>query len=771
MTKPTQNIYMIGIAGMGMCPLAIYLAQSGHNVIGIDNNMRSEVASLLKKNKVKIDSTNTIPELCDCVIYSSAISPLSPIFSQAKEHGLTLIRRGDYLAQLAKNKKLIAIVGSHGKTTTAAMLIHALNASKFHFSFLLGALFHDPKISPARYSSSDWIVAEVDESDGTIDSFSPEITLVVNFDWDHPAQYTSVEALESTFYKLFKRTRQTLIIPKNCSYLQRLANDGLSCDLRTYGSDGDFEGDFHIDSQGDTTLVTQGLLPNMKCNIPNSGLFNAHNGLAALSVAHLLLDNLVKEPFKGFLGVKRRQERLYESQDFMVMMDYAHHPTEVEALLSYIRASYDRHTLVVFQPHRYTRTQAYYKDFARVLLEADQVILLPVYAASEPFIASGTSQLIKDSFDGPAEKMKLIDYSQHQLFQLLPRSSPQEPMNVLFVGAGDIELLALEYRKRLEWASWWQSFLEKIDAGTKVSENEPLASKTTMRLGGSARFYIEPVSLDDLIRAVKGAYALKCPIFTLGRGSNLIIPDEGVEGLVIRLNHPHWKEIRDLGGGRIWAGAGARLKEICGYACKSGLAGFEFLEGIPGSLGGSLRMNAGAMGGWLFDVIESIKCITPDGHIKEFSKQDLTLGYRFCKNLETSLAIGAILKSSEVQDQEVIRQKLDSFATKRKATQPREPSAGCIFKNPEGNYAGKLIEASGLKGFSVGAAEVSCVHCNFIVNKGGATSNDVVQLVRTIRDRVHKASGVYLEPEVLFLGKSWDQELQANQVGLSHTDV
>lgn len=768
MAETAQHIYMMGIAGMGMCPLAVYLAQAGHNVTGMDDNMRSEISLILRKNGIKIDSKKKIPEACDCVIYSSAINLSNKLISQAKERGLPLFRRGEYLAQISKNKKLIAVVGSHGKTTTTAMLIHALNNSGFDFSFLLGGLFHDCKILPGRCSMSDWLVAEVDESDGTIDSFCPEITLVVNFDWDHPSQYQSAEDLENAFYQLFKRTKQAVIIPKGCIYLEGLINKGISCLTRTYGVGGDYEGTYFIEPNGSTKLKTDGLLTKAVHNIPNGGLFNAHNGLAALSVLHLILNELIPEPFKGFLGVKRRQESLYESQNFTVMMDYAHHPTEIEALLSYVRSKSNRPSVVVFQPHRYTRTKIYCKEFAKVLNMADRVILLPVYPASEPFMESGMSQKIMENFDGPEGKLKLIDYSQQQLFKILPTS--HEPANILFIGAGDVELLALEYKRRLEWISWWKSLLDKIDAGTKASENEPLAAKTTMRLGGSARFYIEPASLDDLIRVMKGSFAVTCPVFALGRGSNLIVPDEGFEGLVIRLNHPHWKEIRDLGGGRIWAGAGARLKEICGYACKFGLAGFEFLEGIPGSLGGSLRMNAGAMGGWLFDVIESIKCIMPNGQIKEFTKESLTLGYRFCKNLENALAIGAILKSSEIQNQEIIRQKLDTFASKRKATQPREPSAGCIFKNPEGAYAGQLIEASGLKGFRIGAAEVSAVHCNFIINKGGASSNDIVELIRTIRDRVHKTSGVQLEPEVLFLGKSWSEELAVTKAGLPHTD-
>lgn len=770
MIEDAQNIYMIGVAGMGMCPLAIYLSQAGHRVIGMDDNMRPEVAEILSKNGVEIDVFEKLPEICDCVIYSSAIDSKNTIFLEARERDIRVVRRGDYLAEIAKNKKLIAIVGSHGKTTTAAMLIHALRASRFDCSFFLGALFQDDKMAPAHYEPNDWVVAEIDESDGTIDSFCPEITLVVNFDWDHPSQYKCVEELEKTFHDLFKRTGNAVIIPKDCPHLERLVKDGLSCELRTYGVGGDYGGVFHLEPQGVTKLVTSGLLPRIEYVIPNGGCFNAHNGLAALSVVHFLLGGLPEEPFKGFMGVKRRQERLYQRKNFMVMMDYAHHPTEVEALLDYIRSYSARPCVVVFQPHRYTRTQVYHKEFAKALGKADRVILLPVYAASEAFLESGTSQSIVDSFDGPIEKLKLIDYSQKELLKELPTSSGQESVNVLFVGAGDIEKLALEYRKKLEWADWWALFSGNKSPETMVSENEALASKTTLRLGGVARFYVEPASLDDLIGVIRGARAVKCPIFALGRGSNLIVPDEGFEGLVIRLSHRHWKELRDLGGGRIWAGAGARLKEICGYACRFGLAGFEFLEGIPGSLGGSLRMNAGAMGGWLFDVIESIKCVTPEGKIKEFSKEELTLGYRFCKNLENSLAIGAIFKSRAIESEGAIRLKLDSFASQRKSTQPREPSAGCIFKNPEGNYAGKLIEASGLKGFRVGAAEVSSIHCNFIINRGGATAGDVVELVRVIRERVHKASGIHLEPEVLLLGKNWDKALERKEMKLSHTD-
>lgn len=758
MNQNKKVIYLLGISGMGMSPLAIYLSQLGYSVSGTDDNMRHEIAELLKSHGVIIDLENKLPENCEVVVYSSAISCENPLFQEALKQNVRLVRRGSFLAEVIKNKNLIAIVGSHGKSTTTAMLIHALKKTQFDFSYLIGALFSETHISPAHYSNtSDWIVTEIDESDGTINDFFPQITLLVNFDWDHPSQYPCAQDLENTFLALFEKTQKAVILPDDCQLVEA-AKKNTHYELLSYGKSGNFQATAHIDSNGGTHLLTQGILSKEQINVPNGGLFNAHNALAAVSVMYFLLNKLPRNPFDGFLGVKRRQEYLYESNNLNVIMDYAHHPAEIDALLNYFLSFSKNPNLVVFQPHRYTRTQIYFHEFAQVLSKAEKVILLPVYAASETPLEEGLSEKIVLAFPQPKDKLILIDNPATELFAKLPLKS-EVPLNILFIGAGDIETLAYKYKENLKRNDWWQSFCKTIQPGTKVSECEPLASKTTIRLGGSSRFYIEPASLADLTRLISEANVLKCPVFILGRGSNLIVPDEGFDGVVIRLSHSHWKEIRDLGGGRIWAGAGVRLKELCGYACKFGLSGFEFFEGIPGSLGGSLRMNAGAMGGWLFDVIESIKCISQDGSIKEFSKKDLTLGYRFCKNLENAFAIGAVLKSSEIQNQHVIRAKLDEFASKRKISQPREPSAGCIFKNPQNNFAGALIDSVGLKGFSIGGAQVSLIHGNFIINNGNATSTDVVQLIHVIRERVYNHCGIHLEPEVLFLGKTWDKEL------------
>ena len=248
-------------------------------------------------------------------------------------------------------------------------------------------------------------------------------------------------------------------------------------------------------------------------------------------------------------------------------------------------------------------------------------------------------------------------------------------------------------------------------------------------------------------------------MFLLGRGSNLIVPDEGVDGLVIALGHEVWARFEPRGAGCVWAGAGLRLKNLCGLAAQAGLVGFEFLEGIPGSIGGALRMNAGAMGGWMFDVVEEVQLMTFDGEVKTLAKAAMHVDYRHCAELHHAIALGALLRPASQADTEAIRRQMDTYARKRHEAQPREPSAGCVFKNPPGNSAGRLIDESGLKGERVGDAEVSPTHANFIVNRGHATAGDVLELVRRVRARVRQVKGVELEPEVMLYGKNWEDVL------------
>lgn len=294
-----------------------------------------------------------------------------------------------------------------------------------------------------------------------------------------------------------------------------------------------------------------------------------------------------------------------------------------------------------------------------------------------------------------------------------------------------------------------------------VRREEPLATRTTLRVGGAARILAEPASEADLAAVLQRSNAVGAPVIMLGRGSNLLVPDSGVDAVVISLGHPAWQRFVPEADGRVRVGAGLRLKNLCGLASKAGLVGFEFLEGIPGNVGGALRMNAGAMGGWMFDVVEEVRVMARDGAVRTYRKAEMKVDYRHCAELEAAIALEAILRPARVApgEDEAIRRQIDAYRDKRHQSQPREPSAGCMFKNPPGDSAGRLIDAAGLKGERVGGAEVSTVHANFIINRGGATSADVIALVRRVRERVQGASGVTLEPEVLLYGGDWRKEL------------
>jgi UDP-N-acetylenolpyruvoylglucosamine reductase len=319
------------------------------------------------------------------------------------------------------------------------------------------------------------------------------------------------------------------------------------------------------------------------------------------------------------------------------------------------------------------------------------------------------------------------------------------------------------------WDNFAAAVQPRLSAATRLTREEPLAPKTTLRVGGAARLYAEPAGVADLQTLLRAAHEGGIEVFLLGRGSNLLVPDEGVDGLVIALTHEAWAGFESRADGRVWAGAGLRLKNLCGLAAKAGLGGFEFLEGIPGSVGGALRMNAGAMGGWMFDVVEEVQLMTLAGEVKTLARAAMHVDYRHCAELHDAIALGALLlarrslgeggRPAGDEAANEIKRQMDAYARKRHESQPREPSAGCMFKNPPGNSAGRLIDECGLKGERVGDAEVSTVHANFIVNRGAATAADVLELVRRVRARVRTARGVELEPEVLLYGKSWKDVL------------
>jgi UDP-N-acetylenolpyruvoylglucosamine reductase len=291
----------------------------------------------------------------------------------------------------------------------------------------------------------------------------------------------------------------------------------------------------------------------------------------------------------------------------------------------------------------------------------------------------------------------------------------------------------------------------RVSNGTAIRRNEPLAPRTTLRVGGPAEVYVEPASEADLAAVLQFCGEFQVRFFVMGRGSNLLVKDEGYRGLVICLAHPEFSRI-EVVGTRLVCGAGARLKAVAHEARRHGLAGLEFLEGIPGSVGGGLRMNAGAMGSAIFDIVESVRVMNYGGNTEERPAAEWHAGYRSCAALKACVALGARLRGQD-DSQESIGRRMKEFSRRRWDTQPAAPSAGCMFKNPPSIPAGKLIDELGLKGTKVGGASVAVEHGNFLVNDGTATAGDVLELMRLIQQRARSERGIELESEVEIIGE------------------
>lgn len=287
--------------------------------------------------------------------------------------------------------------------------------------------------------------------------------------------------------------------------------------------------------------------------------------------------------------------------------------------------------------------------------------------------------------------------------------------------------------------------------GCEARKDEPMNKHTTFKIGGKADAYIKINTLSKLSAILKECRASKVDYMILGNGSNLLVSDEGIRGAVLRLDGD-FRQITLIDETTVFCGAGTTLAYLCKFALKCGLSGLEFAWGIPGTVGGAVFMNAGAYDGEMKQIVHSVAHISPDGKIGRLEKDELNFGYRTSAYRSNGMIItGVALKLTKGNPDE-IRAKMDDFLERRTSKQPLEyPSAGSVFKRPEGNYAGALIEQCGLKGKMLGGAQVSDKHAGFIINKSSATSDDVKNLISEVQDTVKEKTGYKLECELIIL--------------------
>ena len=753
--RTKMRIHLIGVAGSGMSGLALLLIELGHTVSGSDRVSTQETARLEKLGLIfHSPQSEREVEGADMVIYSSAVKPGNPAYEAAYKQGIPLVRRAEALAAVMTRKQGIIVAGTHGKTTTSSLTAHVLRVGGLKPSHYVGAEI------PILGSNAHWdddgqpFVAEGDESDGTLVKFEPKHAIILNIEEEHLDHYENLDEIKAVFRELLEKVSGLSVFCAEDPVASQLCEGRRGGVSYGWSRENDFSAEIIELRPAQTefeVFAEKEKLGTVVLGIP--GKHNVLNALAAIGIATRLgvPFERVKQALESFRGARRRFESKFAGAHFQIIDDYGHHPTEIKATLATARALKPGRIICLFQPHRYSRTQLLKKEFGSAFADVDVLCVTDVYAASEKPLPGVSGETILEEVK--VQTPQVQGHSTPRLIQARDLiANLLKPGDLLItLGAGNVHEVGGCLARDLKVAEQLLDILNR-EGGGVVKLYEPLSDHTTIRIGGPAQFWIEPRTILGFVEAVKFLRSASIPIRVIGRGSNLLVRDGGIRGAVIHPAKGEFDEVR-VDGSFVFAGAGARLKKIASAARNAGLGGFEWMEGIPGNLGGALRMNAGAMGVQTFDQVVSVRFLDTNGELREKMKHEIEHRYRSVPELDQHYAVSAVLqgKPAELSD---IDAKLEASHTHRKESQPVGASAGCIFKNPGPTPAGKLVDELGLKGRERGAAFVSDRHGNFILNRGGAQARDVLDLIADIKQNALQERGITLETEVQIIGEA-----------------
>ncbi|MFT5856615.1 MAG: UDP-N-acetylmuramate--alanine ligase, partial [Verrucomicrobiales bacterium] len=647
----------------------------------------------------------------------------------------------------------IVVAGTHGKTTTSSLVTHILRAGKLKPSHYVGAEIPVLGTNAHWSEDSDLMVAEGDESDGTLVNYTPAFAILLNVEAEHLDHYTDgIDGIKRVFNQFLDQVSETIV------YCAEDAGSADVCAARDntisygWGDDCDVSGEILETRKASTDFeLRQNGVMSGKVTLGIPGRHNVLNALGACALALRLgvKFETIAESLRTFRGARRRFEVKYSSADFTVVDDYGHHPSEIAVTVETAHGLNSERLIGVFQPHRYTRTQLLAKEFGKAFAGVDALFVTDVYPASEQPIAGISGQTIVDEVKANGIENVFYEPDRRKLHHAVG-GYLRRGDTILTLGAGNVHEVGSILARDLETLDKLRGAINEPETECRIYE--AMRRHTTMKVGGPCQFWVAPTSVEAFSRAVRFFRESDISIRVIGRGSNLLVRDGGIPGAVICPRGGEFDEVR-ASGNQIVAGVGARFKKVTAVAKKAGIGGFEWMEGIPGNVGGGLRMNAGAMGTQTFDQVVSVRYLDPYGGLLEKTSDEIIAHYRNVPELEANYALSAVFEGApaEVSD---IEAKIEASVGKRRTSQPVAASAGCIFKNPRADLpAGKLVDDLGFKGRSVGAARVSDVHGNFIVNDGGASAADVLGLIEEIRAAAREAHQVELDTEVQIVGQ------------------
>ncbi len=731
-----RRVHFVGVGGAGLSGYARVVAELGGTVSGSDSSPSPQLDRLAADGVLDASighAAENVPSGEEVeLVYSSAVPAENPERLAARARGLVEKPRAELLAELTGLRRTIAVAGTHGKTTTASMLVHALRAAGLEPGWLVGAAVGDG-LANAAWGRGEWLVVEADESDRSMLSLSVEIAVLTNVELDHHAAFASLAELREAFRDFLDGPAQAVIW-----------NRPELLELRS-GPVVPYDAEELTLTPGGSCLRWRGR--TVRLLVP--GAHNAVNASGALEAARLAGAEATAaiEGLAGFRGAARRFQLLGRSaRGALVYDDYAHHPSEIAATLEaarHARAPAAGRRLPAASVLAHGAARARVRPRARTRRRGRRARRLPGARARRG--APRRERPDDRRGDGRRRGRKTC---------LLAAHARRRGAAAPGAARGGRSLRA-DGRRRHRCARARAGVAMSGSANPpSVAVGFPLARLTTVRTGGAAEFFARAGSEAELLELLAWAADEGLQVSVVGSGSNLLIADAGVDGLVVKLD-------RDLASitverPRIVCGAGARLPALAARAARAGLSGIEFGVNIPGTVGGAVRMNANAYGGELERVLEWVQLAT-SARIEHRRPEQLGLGYRRSNLLAGEIVIRVALRLTPA-DAGAVTATLAEMRARRHEAQPQGiRTFGSTFKNPEdpdagGRSAGALLSEAGCNGVAVGGARFSLKHANFIENTGGATTEDVVAVMAEGRRRVLERFGVELEPEVQTLG-------------------
>lgn len=769
MLSTKRNIHFVGVGGIGMSAIAHVLLEMGHNVSGSDlaeNNITKKLESIGGMIFTGHRPSN-IPDKTDILVYSSSISGANSELAEAARRNVKVIHRAQMLGEIFNKKKGIAVAGMHGKTTTTSLVAVMLKNAGMDPTAIVGG---EVKAfgGNARLGKGDFVVAEADESDSSFLHLKPSCAIITNIELEHLDHFKTLGDIHRSFRSFIGNVKNGGKVFYNASDANiRKALIGFKGRSESFGfSKGADMRAVDIKMDGFSTkfkcIYKDRQLGTFELSMP--GRHNVLNAMAAILVG---LDvGLSFEEIAGgirdFDGARRRFQLRSDSGGVMLIDDYAHHPTEIRAVLNACRNWRNKRIVVIFQPHRYSRTKLLADEFGKCFKGVDKLILTDIFPASEEAIKGVSIRTVYDKVRKNGLKDVVMVKKDEIPDYVMKLKRPGDM--ILVLGAGDIKSVADSLAGslgggrsaaggRLPYSSDLRLINDlKMEVEGCIKINEPLCLHTSFKIGGPADIWVEPGDAANLKKAIAFAKKRAIPFFVIGNGSNLLASDNGFNGMLIHLGRDSFKGIKPSGT-KIRVGGGFSLPRLVNFCCKKGLAGIESLVGIPGTVGGAIYMNAGGYANPIYknigSMVESLKVMGHDGTIKRLKAGQIEFGYR-SSGLGPYIILEAVLKLKKADSRHLMESCLRFLKMKKEKHVLDSPSAGCVFKNPKDSHftCGQMIDMLKLKGRRIGGAEISERHANFIVNRGGASHKDVIGLVELIRKKVKESYDIDLELEV-----------------------